>query len=167
MVAPKLKTWQTYVLFGLLAAHIAWVCWHISLVAAERVNPWKLGGYAMYTQPSRGVSLVINELNPDGTIKLVDWPNEEGVRSYELDRFYRANWYFNLYCKPVTKNSLAKLFDDNQVLQGKDILIELYAERFRAKPLRMDTEKIAEIKVLWPDNDFVYEARHCRPSPQF
>lgn len=165
MASPKLKNWQTYALFGLLAIHIVWVFWHISLVATERVNPWKMGGYAMYTQPSRGVSVVVNELNPDGTIKVIDWPNADGFRSYDLDRFYRDNWYFNLYCKPVTKRSLDKLFEDNEILRGKDILIELYAERFRAKPIRMNTEKIAEIKVLWHDNTFDYDARNCRAMP--
>ena len=35
----------------LLLAHVGWICVHLGLVAKEQINPWKLGGYGMYTVP--------------------------------------------------------------------------------------------------------------------
>ena len=35
----------------LLLAHAGWICVHLNLVAREQINPWKLGGYGMYTVP--------------------------------------------------------------------------------------------------------------------
>ena len=35
----------------LLLAHVGWICVHLNLVAREQINPWKLGGYGMYTMP--------------------------------------------------------------------------------------------------------------------
>lgn len=34
---------------GLVVLHSAWIVFHMILVSRELINPWKLGGYGMYT----------------------------------------------------------------------------------------------------------------------
>lgn len=37
--------------WALIALHVGWVCTHMYFHYKGELNPWKLGGYAMYTKP--------------------------------------------------------------------------------------------------------------------
>ncbi|NQZ14688.1 MAG: hypothetical protein HRT94_07690 [Alphaproteobacteria bacterium] len=37
--------------WALIALHVGWVCTHMYFHHKGALNPWKLGGYAMYTKP--------------------------------------------------------------------------------------------------------------------
>lgn len=160
----KLKHWRKYILFGILIVHGLWITHHLTLVAVGAVNPWKMGGYAMYTKPSKSSDVVIN---------IIDQYDEEGGVSLDpfnsyipfVKDFYRMNWDFNMYCKPITHDSIIQLFEDNPRFTNEDLLIEVYAYRLKSEPLRQITEKMSETKIFWQDNNhFSVSANVCGKS---
>lgn len=154
------KNWRKNLLFLLIGIHLAWVTCHIYLVATDGVNPWKMGGYAMYTQPHYGPSVVVRSLPDEAAV-----PGTEEYYKPRTSAFYRANWNFNLYCKPMTKTGLIALFENNPDLIGKYLSLDLFVYRFRTKPLRMDPEQVGDTVVTWQDkNTFTYQTNICGKS---
>ena len=43
----------------LLLSHVGWIGVHLNLVARGQINPWKLGGFAMYVAPRPPVKVVL------------------------------------------------------------------------------------------------------------
>lgn len=155
------KNWQTYILLGLLLVHSVWITYHLSLVARGAVNPWKMGGYAMYTKPSSGVDVVVNVIKNTNREDKTDTVIP-GTYRPRLLAFYRKNWDFNLYCKPVTAASLIQLFSDNPRFENEDLFLELFAYRLQISPLSQNPEKIAEVEVFWQDqNSFSFQTNTC------
>ena len=49
-----------------LTVHATWLLIHACLVANDRINPWKLGGYAMYTVPAPCASVRVLQSDEHG-----------------------------------------------------------------------------------------------------
>jgi hypothetical protein len=73
---------------ALLAFAALWPLAHRALVAAFGTDPWKLGGFAMYAQPSLPV-LVALFVPADGHLALVDEATLPADVRDRLDRFRR------------------------------------------------------------------------------
>lgn len=149
-----LTNWQHYLLYGLLIIHGVWIALHLSLVATDAVNPWKLGGYGMYVEPKRPVDLNVHTYDHQAEIYIT-----QGVNDWE---FSQANYYFYFYCKPITRESLQLLFANNPDLTGKELKITLHAPEFKAEPLRIDYRQVQELYIE-PENDniFTYYGTVC------
>jgi len=148
--------WKRYVLFALLTVHTLWIAHHIYLATRDGVNPWKMGGYAMYVEPKRGVAVDVHMLNSDGTVQ------DELIRNIDLYDLYQGNLNFNVYCKPVTEKSLIRFVEDNEFLEYTDVRLELFAYRFAANPLRTDPYLIGITDIRWlSDGRFAYEVKMC------
>jgi hypothetical protein len=57
---------QKVVLLGLISLHATWIVFHLTLVSLELVNPWKLGGYGMYTTVHPKPGLHLSDSRYDG-----------------------------------------------------------------------------------------------------
>ena len=66
------------VIFGLLALHTVWIANHLRLVYQDRINPWRLGGYGMYTRPNSPTVLTTTSCKRPGISAQTDrltWTN--------------------------------------------------------------------------------------------
>ena len=44
------------VIVALVVLHSVWIVVHLNLVSRDLINPWKLGGYGMYTIDRKSVA---------------------------------------------------------------------------------------------------------------
>jgi len=51
---------RKWIIGGLLIRHIAWIGNHMRWVAGGQINPWKLGGNAMYTVPNPNAKMRVS-----------------------------------------------------------------------------------------------------------
>src|SRR5262245_62766746 len=101
---------------GLLILHIAWIGNHMRLVASGQINPWRLGGYAMYTIPNPTARPLIFDTS------IPDMPIRARLMQFELaTRFTNASRQFR--CADVPAKALIALFDENIDLIGKNLAI--------------------------------------------
>lgn len=131
---------QQILLFLILALHGLLLVTHLTLHVRDEVNPWKLGGYGMYTMPSPATTVtVIAESNPDRFVYV------GGLREH--------NWYFNWYCKTISKQSLDTLLTENHWLIGEPFTITVTTEDFRHYPAGRVDRVIHEATVTWETPD--------------
>ena len=57
------------ILVGLVVLHSVWIVVHLNLVSRDLINPWKLGGYGMYTtaHPNPGLHLFDSRVSSFGS----------------------------------------------------------------------------------------------------
>jgi len=70
---------RKWIIAGLLILHIAWIGNHLRWVANDEINPWRMGGYAMYTVPSLGQRILV-----------FDASFPEAPRKVKMHQFERA-----------------------------------------------------------------------------
>ena len=120
-------------LTGVFTVHCVWVAAHLFLVAGERVNPWKLGGYGMYTQPAPQLAVEVYTIADDDGFT-AEW---EPVRfrgeqillesgsigfSGNLERVFR--------CWPVPEYAVKAFLSMNKHIIGKPVLIRYVENKF-------------------------------------
>lgn len=149
-----LSNWKAVVLLLIFCIHSLWVSGHMYLHTQDALNPWKLGGYAMYVEPKRSMEVRLYSVDPQGLFV------EEYVN---LKSFTQINFNFNFYCKPPSESSLQALFAENPHLRNKDLTIYFYSPRFYTDPLRTQTEYRGAVSISWPsENNFTYQSDICR-----
>src|SRR5262245_1176834 len=80
---------RKWAVVAILVLHVGWIANHMRLVANDRINPWRLGGYAMYTVASPALKMVA--IDPD----FPDTPLVAGFMRYEAAvRFTNATRTF-------------------------------------------------------------------------
>lgn len=116
------------ILFGLLAAHTAWMCVHMYLVAVDKIDPWKLGGYGMYTiAPPKPTVRAFVRVQTLGKVKI----------NTDDRRFRRANNGFRFKCAPIEPSTLAVLLEDNPKLRGQNFEFGIVTLEMLRDPIRM------------------------------
>ncbi|HUF57244.1 MAG TPA: hypothetical protein VMM55_11865 [Thermohalobaculum sp.] len=148
------------VLVGLLLfAHATWICVHLGLVAAEEINPWKLGGYGMYTVPHK---------DPLVHVFLLDAETQEwreiprALRSFNTYRFNRANFWHVFRCRPPSSRSLVAFMEENPHLRYRPMTIVLTEVNFVRQPIAAKREAHATLQIAWGGKErFGYRGEVC------
>jgi hypothetical protein len=147
--------YRKWLLSALVIAHIAWIANHLRLVANDEINPWKLGGYGMYTVP-----------DPNSRYRVVaradqNIPVPIQKRGFDLaQRFTNPARTFR--CAPVAPEALRAFFKENRNLIGRDIAIIFSERRFYRTPPSINRELQGGVLVSWPDmNTFTYTNKFC------
>src|SRR5262245_56211162 len=97
--------YRKWLLTGLVIAHIAWVANHLRLVANDQLDPWRLGGYGMYTVPSPDVKFqVFDKAEPNSSVPVEKRAFNAAQRFTNPSRIFR--------CAPVTPEALRSFFDE-------------------------------------------------------
>jgi hypothetical protein len=144
-----------WIVFGLLILHIGWIANHIRWVVNDEINPWKLGGYAMYTVPSPRINIrVYDALNPEVRIPA------KMLQFYAATRFSNVGRTFR--CAGIPAASLRGFFNENMGLIGKSLAFVYFERRFVRSPPSAETENTGLVVVTWRDTQtFSYTSRFC------
>ena len=150
---------QLFLIF-VLVMHVAWIVNHLRWVANDDINPWKLGGYGMYTVPSPQVRVDIQGVLPSGEVGILN-PD-----SYRLRAFKRSFTYTNLNrvfrCAPVGPESLRAFFDENPRLRGANLVFVFLEREFIRNPVGYRRVEQGRVQVEWiGDRNLVYASLFC------
>lgn len=153
-------------IFLLLFLHVVWVANHLRLVAKDAIDPWKLGGYGMYTGPAPSQTMFVFEVSPRQQIRRI--PNRTiKQRSYVLATFW-TNRGRVFRCTHIPASALIGLFGDNERLVGRRLIL-IYAENeFKHQPPSVDRVKRGEVNIEWQDDRrFTYVSNFCGDTQIF
>jgi hypothetical protein len=156
---PGTRIQQLFVIFVLLI-HTAWIANHLRWVANEEVNPWKLGGYGMYTVPAPDVLVDIQGVLPSGATGVLN-PESYSLRNFQLS-FNRTNRDRVLRCKHVGPENLRAFFDENPNLLGANLIFVFLERQFIRKPVGVRRGEQGRVQVEWiGDRHLVYASLFC------
>lgn len=125
----------------LLFLHSAWIVFHLNLVSREIINPWKLGGYGMYT----GV-------DPESRLHLFDTRIPEfeiPPNVYKYWNIYTDNWYFIFRCEPITVASLQTFLKENPRFVGVPLRFIVTENKLLRDPIREERLPHAILEIRW------------------
>jgi hypothetical protein len=147
--------YRKWVLSSLVIAHIAWIANHLRLVANDEINPWRLGGYGMYTVPGPEARFqVFDKADPNAPIPVEKLGFETAQRFTNPARTFR--------CAPVTPEALRSFFRENMNLIGRDIAIVYSEIKFSRTPPSAARKMQGGVLVSWPEfNTFSYTNKFC------
>lgn len=143
-----------------LSLHFVWIANHLRWVAGDQVNPWKLGGYGMYTGPSPIPKLIVELVSPSGIVRRLD------PSSYNIDDFSRAINKTNLArvfrCNPIPSEAIKIFFDDNPRLRGVSVNL-VFSERYLSRdPVAAKMREQGRVQVQWIRHNYlVYGNSFC------
>ncbi|MEM7178580.1 MAG: hypothetical protein AAF503_12850 [Pseudomonadota bacterium] len=156
---PPRQRVQTLIIGVLIALHVGWLGVHLWLVKTHQINPWKLGGYAMYTVP---------HLNPLTHVFVFD---EGAQRWAELER---SRALFNSYnfdksddlhvfrCRPPGTDSLIGFMDENPHLRYRPLTIAISERQFFKDPIRAERHPVMTVQIAWAgETRFAYKGEIC------
>jgi hypothetical protein len=140
---------RTIIIYALLAFHTLWIANHVRLVQQDRINPWKLGGYGMYTVPSLTYSLRLVDLSvPDFPMVV---PKKE-VRWIEFSLATRfSNFKRAFRCAPVPPHALYEFYRENPQFVGRKVAIQFYERKFIRKHPWFEPVLKGQVFVEWQD----------------
>lgn len=145
---------QKILLLGLVALHAAWIAFHLNLVSRGLVNPWKLGGYGMYTTVSPQRKVLLLDRRYVGRVIAAD--------TYKRRGFLAKNQMFVFRCKPITLASLQALFDENPKLVSVPLRIVITESRLLRNPIRPQITPYSFIDLKWQGwSRFEYVGKAC------
>ncbi len=151
---------RKWIIAGLLILHIAWIGNHMRLVAAGQINPWQMGGYAMYTIPSPGVRLWVYDAHvPDAPlqVKLLRYGmaiTNYGMALTNISRTFR--------CADVPVAALLGFFDENRDLIGRNLAFVYRERQFVRDPPSVKRVVQGVVLVSWQDSlSFTYTNKFC------
>jgi hypothetical protein len=156
----KKLTLPQLVLLALLTVHTGWIGVHLTLVGQDRINPWKLGGYGMYTRP---------QAVPFYEVYLLDNPGDEDgewVDDFDDWAFYEQTKRSTFHCEPFNPAAIEQFLDQNQDLVGSDIKIYALTTAFEREPIRLEPVYLGAAKVIWQDEtNYSVEGSFCEDDP--
>ncbi len=142
------------VIVALVVLHSVWIVVHLNLVSRDLINPWKLGGYGMYTIP-----------HPQPVLHLFDsrfGEFEIPSTTYQVRDLVDENRFFIFRCEPIHVASLKAFLSDNPRFIGiplRFIITELQLLRDPIRPERVP-HAIMEIRWTGPTT-FDYAGKIC------
>lgn len=140
---------------GLLILHIGWIANHMRWVATDQINPWKLGGYAMYTVPAPVAQFQVYDADFPDTPALVN-----GMQYEAAERLTNAGRTFR--CAPVPPAAMRGFFEENGNLIGKHLALIYTERRLYRDPRTFKREIQGVIELSWQDErTFTYRSRFC------
>ncbi|MEM9472008.1 MAG: hypothetical protein AAGA00_08615 [Pseudomonadota bacterium] len=151
---PRGWSAQKVILLGLVAIHAIWIVIHLNLVSRELINPWKLGGYGMYTtvHPSPAVYLF------DSRFQGFQVP----VKDEHLNRLARENHHFIFRCEPITVSSLQTFLSNNPRFHGIPLRFIVTERKYLRNPIRTERRPHAVLEIRWTGQvTFDYATKVC------
>ena len=145
---------QKVILLGLIVLHTVWIAFHLTLVSRKLINPWKLGGYGMYTTVHLSPALNLFDSRFDGfTITLSD---------DDLTTLFRENRFFAFRCQPITVTSLQTFLKNNIRLIGVPLRFIVTKQKFLRYPIRTERLPHAILEMRWTGKStFDYAGKVC------
>jgi hypothetical protein len=146
---------RKWAVWGLLIVHIAWIGNHMRLIASDQINPWRMGGYAMYTVPNLAQRTRVFDANmPDAPLLVNMLRYEKATRFTNYGRTFR--------CANVPASALLAFLEENQTLVGRN-LVFVYSERefVRAPPAAKRVNKGMVFLTWQNEHTFTYTNRFC------
>ncbi|MEM7236656.1 MAG: hypothetical protein AAF501_02350 [Pseudomonadota bacterium] len=141
----------------LLAVHVAWICTHLTLVSKELIDPWKLGGYGMYTVPHSFARSHVY-LYDQGQ---QDWHELEDNQANSF-AFDTANHLPAFRCRIPTEASIVGFLDDNPHLRFKPITLALSEVVFSRDPIGSSRKLYGNVEIAWGGTErFGYRGDVC------
>ncbi|MEM7633785.1 MAG: hypothetical protein AAF299_04450 [Pseudomonadota bacterium] len=138
----------------LLLLHSIWIIVHMNLVSRELINPWKLGGYGMYTTASPRPKLQLFDMRFGPTP--MDW------NAYNADGFTQENHRFAFRCAQFSEASMQKFFNENSLLVGMPIQFVIWERRLLREPIRIEGAAHSLLAIRWTGADtFRYAGQVC------
>lgn len=146
---------RKWIVAGLLILHIAWIGNHLRWVTEGWINPWKLGGYGMYTVPNPLPRLRIYDANfPDAPLTAISVRYDIATRLTNVVRTFR--------CADVPVEALLGFFDDNRDLIGRNLAFVYSERRFVHDPPAIKTVTQGMVIVVWQDTQtFTFTNKFC------
>jgi hypothetical protein len=139
--------------------HAAWIIGHLYLVNKDAINPWKLGGYGMYTVPfPRALThvYVFDESQQR-------W--SEVLRARKAFNSYLFDSRNNLHvfrCRPITEHSLVGFFDENQHLRYRPLTVAISEVGFKREEAAPVRKILTSIEIAWDsEKKFGYRGQAC------
>ena len=132
---------------------MVWIAVHIGLVMNERINPWKLGGYAMYTVPPPQSQ--VHVFTRDGQAWV---PGGEG---YWVFSFFEANHHNVFRCAAPPEAALRGFLDENAGVRGKAVRLALSEEVMTREPFHIGRVIYATIELAWSGETVTWRHEAC------
>jgi hypothetical protein len=148
------------VIVTVLIFHTLWIVNHLRWVANEQVNPWKLGGYGMYTAPEPHATLTLFDIRFPGAHSKLD-PSTYSLTNYrKVSRFTNNRRVFR--CAHIKPEQLKAFFDENPQLRGWNLMF-FYAEgKFIRNPVSVKRVEQGRATIIWIGKDFFeYTSEFC------
>jgi len=146
---------RKWVVAALVILHIGWIANHMRWVATDQINPWKLGGYAMYTVPPPLSKFQVYDADfPDAPATV------SGMRYEVAERLTNAGRTFR--CAPPSPAAMLSFFEENGNLIGKHLAF-IYTElRFYRAPRSVKREIQGVVELSWQnERTFTYRTSFC------
>ncbi|MEO9877078.1 MAG: hypothetical protein ABJM26_15940 [Anderseniella sp.] len=145
------------ILLGLIALHTVWIVIHLNLVSRELINPWKLGGYGMYTTVHpRPVPFLFDRRFAGLEIT---------VTKKDIATLAHQNNFFVFRCQPITVASVQTFLKNNPRFIGVPIRFIVTERKFLRDPIRVERLPHAILETRWTGkNTFDYAAKVCGKS---
>jgi hypothetical protein len=146
---------RKWVVAALLVFHIAWIANHMRWVATGQINPWKLGGYAMYTIPA-----------PSSRVLVFDAAMQETPTPVNLLRYVAAQRFSNparvFRCAHMSAQALQALIYENRNLIGRNIMLVIAESQFVRNPPSISRRVTGIVTVTWEDmKTFTFVSKFC------
>lgn len=160
MMSPKQWRRATIGAIALiLAVHVGWICTHLWLVKNERINPWKLGGYGMYTVPHLNLRthVFLFDRSANNWAELQREPPQ-----FSTFRFNAANDWHVFRCRPFDTEKIKIFFDENPHLRFRSLLIVVTEIRFFRYPVKITREAVQQVEIAWSGEEkFGFRGNAC------
>lgn len=153
-----MNNYKTIILWLLFGIHCIWLSTHAYLVSQDKINPWKLGGYGMYTGPSPRpyAEVSFKNIENDG-FTVIPW-NQLNFQGY-----HSASFHHNFYCKKITAKELDVFFQDNKHLRGHDIQIQVKVNAMQKDPISKIRKTISIVDIHWETQyKYTYHVQYCK-----
>lgn len=143
----------------LLTAHVCWIGVHLWLVKNGRINPWKLGGYGMYTVPHLNSMTHVFVFD-----KATNGWKELSREQLQFDSyvFNASNDWHVFRCRPIDAESLTAFLERNNHLRYRSLLIAITETRFDRYPIKITREAVQQVEIGWGGkNKFGFRGKAC------
>ncbi len=146
----------------LLLAHVGWICAHLILVATDQINPWKLGGYGMYTVPHHRPYTHVFVID-DWTKKWSELTRDR--RLFNTFGFDRRNFLHVFRCRAPSEDSIVAFMDENPHLRYRPLVIVMSEIQFARYPISLSREMYSKTEIAWNGKTlFGYRGEICGKS---
>jgi len=145
---------QKTIFAGIVVLHAAWIVFHLNLVSQGLINPWKLGGYGMYTTAPHNAKLHVFDRQFPGV--------EAPLSKKSLRDFIRENKFFVFQCQPLKEKSLLEFYRNNPDLIGHTLRFFISQRKLLRNPIRTKRQAHSILEIVWAGPDtFEYTGQVC------
>ena len=148
------------IIYALLAAHTLWIANHMRLVYMDRVNPWRLGGYGMYTTADPRTTVRVIDTRFPGAPMFIPPTEASFTRMQAAVRFTNITRAFR--CAHITDDLLKVFFQENKNLVGRNMTIQFLDRYMLHKAPWLERRLQGQVAIEWQgDNQLTYHSQFC------